>query len=63
MLDNCTYNTVKLMHDLSGLAWYLKHFCQKDVKACRSKECQKLFMQIQKDLEKNIALLEKSLKK
>ncbi len=60
MLDNCTYNKVKLIHDLSGIAWFMKHFCHKDAKGC-SKECCKMFADVQKDLEKTIERLEKNL--
>ncbi len=61
MLRNCDYNKVKLMHDLSGAAWFLKQFCHKDAQKCCT-ECKTLFAKIQKDLEKSIEQLHKSIK-
>jgi hypothetical protein len=62
MLNNCSYNKIKLIHDLSKVTWFMKHFCERDAKGC-SKECTLLLSKIQKDLEKSIEILHRSLKK
>jgi hypothetical protein len=62
MLNNCSYNKVKLIHDLSKIVWFMKHFCDRDAKGC-SKECVAVFSKVQKDLEKSIEALHKSVKK
>ena len=61
MLDNCTYNKIKLIHGLSNNLWYMKQICEKDIKACKEAECKKSFTQLQKKLDEAIEIMKKSL--
>lgn len=60
MLDNCKYNVIKLIHELSLASWFINQCCHKDAKACKSKKCKDFFSEIQKDLEKIIEKLDKN---
>lgn len=39
MLDNCSYNRIKVLHDLSCVAWYIDQFCKKDAAGCGKDDC------------------------
>jgi hypothetical protein len=63
MIDNCTYNKAKVLHHLAKINWFIEQHCKKDAKAAKHSGCDKLFKSIQKDLEKNVRLLQEALSK
>lgn len=62
MLDNCNYNKVRLLHDLSRIAQFLKKHAKKDAKKSRKHgSCHKLYGELEKDLDKHIGKLNKAI--
>jgi len=57
MLDNCTYNKIKLMHNLSDIVWFIEKFCEQDAKVSGHKECHAAIEALEADLEKHIKIL------
>ena len=56
MLDDCCYDQIKILHDLSKIAFFLKNSCQKDVKKCNHNNCEKSLGALGKEID---ALIEK----
>lgn len=54
MLENCNYNKVRLLHDLSRIIWYLKKHAKADAKKAGHEECHKICIELEKDLEKHV---------
>ncbi len=54
MLEDCNYNKVRLLHDLSRIVWYLKKHAKKDAKKAGHRECHNLCVELEKDLERHI---------
>ena len=63
MLKDCDYNKIKILTELSRLAWHIKKFAKKDAKKHKHSPCHKLLMQLEKDLEKYIKKLTPHVKK
>jgi len=64
MIDNCTYDKVKLIHDLSSIAWFLENHCEKDLKKSHKNNCcSEVIKNIKSDLSKHIDALWTDLKK
>jgi len=61
MLEDCNYNKVRLLHDLSRLTQFLKKHAKKDAKKGKHGECHKLYLDLEKDLEKHIGELSKAI--
>jgi hypothetical protein len=57
MLDNCSYNKIKLMHNLSDIVWFIEKFCEQDSKISGHRDCQQAIEALEADLEKHISLL------
>ena len=60
MLDNCDYNKVRLLHDLSRIVWHLNKHAKEDAKKAGHEECHKICVELEKDLEKHISTLTKA---
>ena len=54
--EDCSYNTLKQLSKNLELNWNLAGYI-KDAKKCGHKDCEKVFKEIQKNTQKNIALL------
>lgn len=63
IMDNCTYNKVKLLHELSKLAGFIQKFGRKDAKSARHGECHKLLNHLHKDLHTHMEQLRKQIGK
>lgn len=61
MLEDCNYNKIRLLHDLSRMNWYLKKHAKADAKKAGHEECHKLCLELEKDLEKHIEKLRKTI--
>ncbi len=59
MVDNCTYDNVKLLHELSCLAWFIEHHGLPEAKRTKKADCKKMLEALQKDLNKHIKVLQK----
>lgn len=60
-LDNATYNKIKLLHELSCIAWFIEKHALADAQATGDKECQELLGSLGKDLQTYIEKLQKSI--
>ncbi len=53
MLDNCCYNKIKLIHDLSGMVWFIKKYAIEDAQKANDTACVELLTKLQEDLHKH----------
>lgn len=58
MLNDCNYNKVKLLTDMSKIVYYLKKHAQLDAKREGHELCCAVCEEIEKDLEKHILKLQ-----
>ena len=61
MLDNSTYNKVKMLCQLSELCWFIEKHAMHDAQQAGDKECLQAMEAIKRDLEKHIEALQKSM--
>ena len=54
MLNDCNYNKVRLLHDLSRINWYLKKHAKEDAKKHGHPLCLAMCEEMEKDMEKHI---------
>lgn len=59
-MDNCTYNKVKLLHELSKVAGFVKMYAINDAKGAHSK-CKSYMTRLHKDLTSHLEKLQKAL--
>lgn len=57
VLDNCTYDKIKILHELSCILWFIKKHALEDAR--QESECTDLLQRLHADLEKYTAELEK----
>ena len=53
MLDNCCYNKIKLIHDLSAMTWFIKKHAIEDAQQANDKACVDLLTKLKEDLYKH----------
>ena len=63
MLNDCKYNKVKLLHELSSMAWFVEKCCIKDAQVAGDAGCIELMKMLQNDLNKYVKILEDTVKK
>ncbi len=61
MLDNDTYNKVKVLCQLSEMCWFIEKHAALDADKAGDKECKEIMHSIKRDLEKHIELLQKTM--
>lgn len=61
MLDNSTYNKVKMLCKLSELCWFIEKHALHDAKNSGDIECAEAMEAINRDLQKHIEKLQKSM--
>ncbi len=61
MLDDCNYSKVRLLHDLSKVAWYLDKHAIEDAEDTGHPACEELYEEIQADLEEHIDKLKETI--
>ena len=62
MLDNYQYNTIKLLHELSSICWFLEKHGIPDSKNSGDDTCAKVLDDIKNDLDKHIKVLDEMVK-
>lgn len=63
MLSNCKYNKIKLLQELSHIAWFLDKCGISDAEKSGHSDCAILLKALRTNLETHIDNLEKALKK
>jgi hypothetical protein len=61
MLNDCKYNKIKLLHELSSIVWFLDKCAIQDAQKTGDSQCVKDFKALQNVLETHIQQLETSL--
>lgn len=57
MLDSCTYDKIKLVHQLSCLVWFIDKHGKKDALEADDQEFYATLCSMQKELDKYISIL------
>ncbi|MCX6745743.1 MAG: hypothetical protein NTX00_01865 [Candidatus Parcubacteria bacterium] len=60
-MKNFNYNLIKMLHTKLDDLWRIEKFYLRDAKKSKSKSCEKLFKEMQKDLKKEIGLLKQEI--
>lgn len=60
MLDNSSYNKIKLMYELSSNIWFIQKHAIIDAQKAGDQECVDLLMAIEKDMQKHLEKLQKN---
>ena len=55
--DNCSYNKVKLLCQVSELLWFIEKHAQKDAEMALDEKCFAAIIDLKTDLEKHIVHL------
>ena len=58
MLDNCKYNKVKLLHELSCALWFIKKHAKGDAQKANDTDCMPFLDLLEKDLESYVSKLQ-----
>jgi len=61
MLDDCFYDQIKLLHDLSCIRWFIEKHAKNDAQRTGHNECYTLLEKLEKDLEKYVIELKKTI--
>lgn len=61
MLNNCYYNKIKLLHELSSIVWFVEKHALKDAQEASDQECVKTLQDLSKNLDQHIDNLKKQL--
>ena len=61
ILDNSSYNKIKLLHELSCLTWFLEKHAINDAKAAGDQEAYNNLLALQRDLQKHIETMQTSM--
>ncbi len=54
MLDHCTYDKIKLLHELSSLLWFIEKYAKGDAKNANDTKCNEALDKLAQDLGKHI---------
>jgi len=63
MMNDCKYNKIKLLHELSSIAWFIDKCGLQDAQESGDTKCVELFKSIRSELDTYIRHLEDSVKK
>jgi len=61
MLNDCKYNKVKLLHELSSLAWFIDQCALKDAEKSNEDGCLEVLKDLSRDLKKYTEAIEKAM--
>lgn len=60
MLDNGSYNKIKLLYKLSELSWFIEKHAILDAQSAGDPACAETMLALQRDLQKHIEKLQRS---
>jgi hypothetical protein len=61
MLDNVTFDKVKLLYKLSDLAWFIERHAKSDAQQAGDSQCLEMLTELQKDLSNHLERFQKAL--
>ena len=61
MLDNSSYNKIKMLHQLSELNWFIEKHAIIDAENAGDKACVEMMLAIQRDAQKHIEKLQRAM--
>lgn len=61
MMDNASYNKIKLLHQVSELIWFIEKHALEDAKKAGDTSCIETLKQVHANLEKQLTALEGTL--
>lgn len=61
MLENCNYDKVKLLHELSCMVWFIQKHAKKNATDAGDAQCLEALEQLQADLDAHIEKLKEIL--
>ncbi len=61
VLDNCTYNKIKLMHEISSMLWFISHHAINDAKAAGDVSCVETLQVLEEDLQRHLERLRQNM--
>ncbi len=61
VLDNCSYNKIKLLHELSSQLWFIQKHALNDAEAAGDAACIQALRDLEHDLQKHLERLRQSL--
>ena len=62
MMENASYDKIKLLHQVSELIWFIEKHALKDAEQEGDTCCAEVLKQVHADLEKQLVALQKTLK-
>lgn len=61
MLDNSSYNKIKLIHEISANIWFIEKHALPDAQSAGDKEAIDAFTALHKDLQKHLEKIQKAM--
>lgn len=62
-MDNCAYNKIKILHEISKLAGFIETFAKKDAKSAKHMRCHQHLEHLHRDLQEHMEQLRRELAK
>jgi hypothetical protein len=61
MLDNVTFDKIKLIYKLSDLAWFIERHAKLDAQQAGDSQCLEMLTELQKDLSNHLERFQKAM--
>lgn len=61
MLDNVSFDKIKLIYKLSDLVWFIERHAKSDAQQAGDSQCLEMLTELQKDLSNHLERLQKSM--
>jgi len=61
MLDHCTYDKIRLLHDLSRIVWFIEKHAKADAQKIGDMKCHDIFEKCAIDISKYIEVIHNEL--
>jgi hypothetical protein len=61
MLDNTSYNKIKLLYKLSALSWFIEKHAKPDAQQAGDAQCQEMLNTLHKDIQQYLERLQKTM--
>lgn len=61
MLDNTSYNKIKIVYTLSDLIWFIEKHAKVDAQQAGDVACQEVLIELQKELSRYVERVQKTM--